>query len=318
MQNYKFKNYARQAGMTLIELSVVLLILVGLAGLLIPYVAGFSDKTHDSTTVSTIAQLNSTVQRHQLSQGLPSNLESLVIAAGTEYTFLPTTAKSIVAPMAGGAEVGGTATAIGLANASLSKAGVTKLLNMNDTTDDATFKATTGVPATLLTNAFAGGTSLTLLQLTGDMTNTTNQSFYGQLASPLGGALPSADHVVKNQLAYAFGGDPSSWDTACTNYIVMGIGSANGLIPAAMQGAPVHFGGSKGTAPATVYSRYVGVFAVPNVAAITATAATSNGSSACMKADEKAKLIGSAAVMDFPAIVGLNGAQQWANSNLNK
>ena len=42
MQHYKVKHIARQAGMTLIELSVVLLILVGLAGLLVPYVGSFT------------------------------------------------------------------------------------------------------------------------------------------------------------------------------------------------------------------------------------------------------------------------------------
>ena len=317
MQNYKFKNYARQAGMTLIELSVVLLILVGLAGLLIPYVAGFGEKTHDSTTVSTIAELNNTVQRYQTTKmGLPSNLESLVVAAGTEYTFLPTTAKTIVAPLAVAAAAGPTDASF--ANASLYKAGITKVLDMNDSTDDATFKATLGAPVALSANPFDGTSGQALLRLTGDVTF-TDQSFYGQLGNSLMvGAAPTASEAVKNQLAYAFGGNPASWDTACTNYIVMGIGTDNGLIPEAMQSAPVHFGGSKGTAPATTYSRFVGVFAVPSAAALGATAATSNGSSSCMKPDAAAKFIGAAAVMDFPAIVGLNGSQQWANSNLNK
>ena len=41
MKHYKVKQYTRQAGMTLIELTVVLLVLIGLAGLLLPYVSGF-------------------------------------------------------------------------------------------------------------------------------------------------------------------------------------------------------------------------------------------------------------------------------------
>ncbi len=316
MKHYKVKNIARQAGMTLIELSVVLLILVGLAGLLVPYVSGFGEKTHDSTTVSTLSELNNTIQRYQTTKmGLPSNLESLVIAAGTEYAKLPTTAKTIVAPLAVAAAAGPTDASF--ANASLYKAGITNVLNMNDSTDDATFKATTGTSVALSANPFDGTTGTALLKLTGDITN-TDQSFYGQLGNSLmAGAAPTASEAVKNQLAYAFGGDPSSWDTACTNYIVMGIGSSNGLIPDAMQSAPVHFGGSKGTAPATTYSRFVGVFAVPNAVALSAPT-TSNGSSPCMKPDAAAKFVGAAAVMDFPAIVGLNGAQQWSNSNLNK
>ena len=38
--NYAYRHY-KQIGMTLIELTVVLLVLVGLAGLLIPYVYEF-------------------------------------------------------------------------------------------------------------------------------------------------------------------------------------------------------------------------------------------------------------------------------------
>ena len=41
MKDYKLKTIKRQAGMTLIELTVVLLVLIGLAGLLIPYVGCF-------------------------------------------------------------------------------------------------------------------------------------------------------------------------------------------------------------------------------------------------------------------------------------
>jgi prepilin-type N-terminal cleavage/methylation domain-containing protein len=44
VKDYKIKTIKRQAGMTLIELTVVLLILVGLAGLLVPYVGSFVQK----------------------------------------------------------------------------------------------------------------------------------------------------------------------------------------------------------------------------------------------------------------------------------
>lgn len=70
---------ARQAGMTLIELTVVLLVLIGLAGLLIPYVSGFVSKTHDSTGTQTVAALNNAIQRHDVEfRGQPENFESLI------------------------------------------------------------------------------------------------------------------------------------------------------------------------------------------------------------------------------------------------
>jgi len=77
------KNYnkiARQAGMTLIELTVVLLVLIGLAGLLIPYVSGFVTKTHDATGSSNIAAVNNAVIRFTVENydKYPSKLDSLV------------------------------------------------------------------------------------------------------------------------------------------------------------------------------------------------------------------------------------------------
>lgn len=302
------RNYARlhhkQAGMTLIELTVVLMILVGLAGLLIPYVSGFMEKTHDSTTVASIADLNSTIQRYQVSKlSLPKDLETLHNGTSV-YTYIQN--PSFLA------EVG--AADQPFANASLSKAGVTTVLTNAVSTTDATFASTSGgTQPTLGTNPFAGsGTGTKLVQLASNIGVQADQTFFGQLA----GTLVDADGV-KNQLMYAFGGTKQNWDTACTNYIVMGIGASTSLIPSVMQGAPVHFGGSAGEAPATVYDRFVAVFAVPNASAGSASPNATN-ISACMKPDAPAKFIGTAGIMDFPALVGLNGAQQWANANMTK
>ena len=68
---------ARQAGMTLIELTVVLLVLIGLAGLMIPYVSGFVGKTHDSTGTNNLARLNGNFARFENEyMRQPDNLES--------------------------------------------------------------------------------------------------------------------------------------------------------------------------------------------------------------------------------------------------
>ena len=317
MKDLKVKNIARQAGMTLIELTVVLMILIGLAGLLVPYVSGFLEKTHDSTTVSTISDLNSTIGRYQAAKlSLPSQLELLndgtvlYSKLGNDGSMLQVVATGA----AGGSE-------LAFANASLFKAGVRAgMINDNSVTNnDATFKSTSGAPVNLDANPFAAATiPLTFLRgAAGD------QTFFGQLATPdLTATTPALTTAAytRNQLAYAFGGTAASWDTACTSYVVMGIGADSTLIPDAMQGAPVHFGGSKGTNPATKYSRYVAVFAVPNAGALAATSATSDAipKITCPKPDAAAKFIGAAGIMDFPALVGLSGAQQWANINLYK
>lgn len=88
---YKAMSYAKmhhkQAGMTLIELTVVLLILIGLAGLLIPYVGSFVQKTHDSTNSSNLANLNNAFIRFVASENrLPHHVDSLTNNAAVTGT----------------------------------------------------------------------------------------------------------------------------------------------------------------------------------------------------------------------------------------
>lgn len=84
MKNYNPKIAFKQRGMTLIELSVVLLILVGLAGLLLPYVGSFSEKTQNSSAADTLAEVNKSINRFEAQyQALPDKFDSLVIAQGT-------------------------------------------------------------------------------------------------------------------------------------------------------------------------------------------------------------------------------------------
>ncbi|MCX8026056.1 MAG: prepilin-type N-terminal cleavage/methylation domain-containing protein, partial [Thermanaerothrix sp.] len=79
----------RQAGMTLIELTVVLLVLLGLAGLLIPYVTGFAEKTHDSTGTNNLAQLNQNIARFETQyMRSPDRLETLVTGGNIIYPKL--------------------------------------------------------------------------------------------------------------------------------------------------------------------------------------------------------------------------------------
>jgi type II secretory pathway pseudopilin PulG len=317
-----YNKMTRQAGMTLIELTVVLLILIGLAGLLIPYVSGFMEKTHDSTSVNTVSELNNTIQRHQVAKmTLPSNLESLYDGTSV-YQKMQNQGYLVSLPTAGSADPGD------LANASLAKAGIKAIFRNNSATTDATFASTTGAPRYLDTNAF-NGTGETLVVLTGN-NNGGDQSFFGQLAAGLqastaartvnGTSYTNANAQLKNQLIYAFGGNEESWDSNCTNYVVMGLGSANGLIPSSMQSAPVIFGSNGDEAPKSVYARYLAVFAVPSDDdSNPSTSCVSDAANATtMNADAAAKFIGAAASMPFPALVGLNGAQQWTNNNLAK
>lgn len=281
-------NLRSQAGMTLIELSVVLLILVGLAGLMLPYVSGFIAKTHNSTTVDTVAELNSTIQRYQSSKwALPNKLETLVDnTAGTTYNKLQSSQAGYSDLL--GVLSGGPLTA---ASTSLNAAGISLAYGNNNLTSDATFNSTLGSALPITSTS-----TTSLAYLAGGTTSDNKLLTYG--------LIKNTGTPVQDQLIYAFGGDASTWDVACTNYVVMGIGSANSMIPAAMQSAPVHFSGTGAQSTALAYNRYVAVFAVPN------------STTYCASAPSVATFVGSAMLMPFPAIVGLNGAQQYANSNI--
>ncbi len=237
MKYYKVKNLTRQAGMTLIELSVVLLILVGLAGLLIPYVSGFVAKTHDATTTSTIAELNNTIQRFQTQrQAFPDRLESLYdVASGTIYNKLMTTAYL------------GTSAANASMVSSLNKAGITTVLNANNLTGAPTFASTTGAAFTV-----ASGTNLVVMK------GNPAAQFWGD--------------TTQLQLIYAFGGQSTDYDTTCHSYVVLGIGDGNEMVGNAMQAAPVHFSENGDNGPTLKYGRYVAVFKVQNTTASPGTA----------------------------------------------
>ena len=79
MKQYNLKNPIRQSGMTLIELTVVLLVLIGLAGMLLPYVGGFATKTHDAA--NSTSEKNSPALFHgsdtQYAR-FPDNMDSLI------------------------------------------------------------------------------------------------------------------------------------------------------------------------------------------------------------------------------------------------
>jgi prepilin-type N-terminal cleavage/methylation domain-containing protein len=293
----KHKNMNSQAGFTLIELTVVLLILVGLAGLLLPYVSGYLAKTHNSTAVKTLADLNNTIQRYQTTKwALPSKLETLVDTGGTAiYNKLQNTAM-LTALTAGAAQ--------GFANGALASAGVTEAYANNNATTDATFQSTTGA-----VTAVSQATPIPLAQLTG--TNATD-TFFNSLPANL-----LTTDQIKNQLIYAFGGDGNSYDTACHNYIVMGIGSSNSMVGSVMQSVPVHFSGTGANSTDKTYNRYLAVFAVPNGTTTPGTTDQVTGKDCTAELGESATFIGTALIFSgFPAIVGLNGSQQFTNSNL--
>jgi type II secretory pathway pseudopilin PulG len=278
--------------MTLIELSVVLLVMVGLAGVAVPYVAGMADKAHDSTTASTINQLNQTIASFRSSHNaLPDNLETLTSTSGgtaSLYGYMISDVNN-----SGSALEAGTINNIGLS--ALRKAGITKVMPMaaqpGETANiiNATFKST------------LGQTAIDLNTLT-DSADTLDVAMVKPL--PWGNSQYGTN-TVAHHLAYALGGDPTKYDTTCYDYIAMGIGDQNEMIGSAMQSAPVLFAPNGDFNPEKKYARFLAIIKVQKDA---------TWGSSCPDSPQPASFEGVVADMDFAALVGSAASQSWATS----
>ena len=225
-----YTNKARQAGMTLIELTVVLLVLIGLAGLLMPYVGGFVTKTHDSTGASNIAEVNGAMLRYQASyQSYPDGLDSLVDADGAVYTKLM--GPDCLAAVDFTADQG----------MALKMAGIDNVMEMDKTTSDATFSATSGV----VTAIESMGTNTTKLAV---LTKTMKCNDGGTMAVSNDNMT---DIIIRTPNVDIY------------DYVVFGVGQDTSMVGKSLTTAPVHFAQSGNMGPTLKYNRFGVVFEVP-------------------------------------------------------
>ncbi len=244
--NYYTKK-ARQAGMTLIELTVVLLVLIGLAGLMIPYVSGFVSNTHNSVNSDSLASVNSAIQRYDVQfMGQPSNYDSLMdtdLTNGVGYSKLM--GGAIVAT--GGAADQSYLKTVTVNGKVLTNAGIKSLMPMNNATADATFKATTGTSAPVV-----AGTSYKLAAL--------NVSSGCSNTAPMGCIASDAE-------LSAILGRPVN--TAANDYLAFGVGQDAGMVGKTIAEAPVHFAQTGAMSAANKYNRILAIYEVPNNTTVT-------------------------------------------------
>jgi len=221
-----YTNKARQAGMTLIELTVVLLVLVGLAGLLIPYVSGFIGKTHDSTGSSNIQAVNNAVQRYAVEHydNFPNKLDSLIdgstvyskmmgeLMTGSSFTpyLVPLTLDANQAK-------------------SFTDIGITTLKQMDATTNNGTFN---NVSAT----DFAVEDTVVVAEL--DVTQFADSA---TLAEVMGKPV----------------------DTDHNHYVVFGMGEDSTIAGSTLSDVPVHFAQNADMGADKAYNHFTLVFEVP-------------------------------------------------------
>lgn len=241
MRNYNPKNAFKQRGLTLIELTVVLLILIGLAGVLLPYVSGFFEKTETSSSAASLTEVNNAVDRFD-----------------TQYLAYPDGFDTLVA----GAE--GTAVIDWLVGVGNTNAVPTDLEVMAmDTNAIKSLKA-------------AEIDSLYPMQNTGTPGDDFNATFNGTLAKAdisdtAGVGLTtkvvrikptSLATLIQANMGMEVDSDDLVAATAENDYVVFGIGQRTQMTGKTIKEAPVYFGGGVDN-PTARYARFLAVFKVP-------------------------------------------------------
>jgi prepilin-type N-terminal cleavage/methylation domain-containing protein len=243
------KSLGRKArrGLTLIELIVVLMILIALAGMLIPMLPSMLSRAHDSTCSNTISETNQNIQTYlQLRGSYPNNLDAL----GDGTALIDYLANGNGWPVAAGGPGNTTNMAGGQivlhklsaaeANA-LTQVGITQIQNMVTT-------YSAGIAGTGFDETF----------------NNYNDVVITGSPSPSANAVAIASGV---KLASLTAGAITQLSLPATGtYVVLGIGPRSSMIGVTMAAAPVHFGTNTALYPEYGYQRFVAVFKIADTA----------------------------------------------------
>ena len=252
-----------RSGLTLIELVVVLVILIAVAGVLLPMLPAFLTKTHDAVTTTNIAEVDKAVTGFlSTNLGYPNLVDSLVDGAGNMYagmlfnplnpnsanTFTPVGTVAVTGN-GGQAIYGPVPLSPGQAQ-SLIQGGITQLMVMSTSqvsppAFNATFPTTTSGQA----GAYPGLPGTTGATVT--ITSAGGQN-----------VLMADNNYVFQKLNIQPTTDTNG--TVC-NYVVFGLGPYCKLVGSRSFGifdAPVAFGEHYFEQPQVAYARYLLVFRV--------------------------------------------------------
>jgi len=240
----------RRAGLTLIELIVVLTILVALAAILIPMLPNMLGRAHDTSSATNVSEITKYVQTYnQLYFQYPNNLDNLV-DAGTGGT-------NLLGTLAGGGNLAGqvqTQTLTAAQVTALNNIGITSVANLTGTAANGTANwSPTFFPYTTLNPRLPANTTLVTTTTPPTMAVLTGTTSVG--GTPTGGTGVAAA-VTKLGLS------PSG------TYVVLGFGLANGAVGQVVQECPVHFPDQSTISPAITYQRYGVIFKVSDPAAL--------------------------------------------------
>lgn len=248
-QSQRALRSTRRAGLTLIELVVVMTILIALAGLLIPMLPGMLTRAHTSTCSTNIGEVAKSIQEYNMLYGAyPNNMDALsdgktLINYLANGAALPASQGGPGTNQGAGQVTGISPTAAELA--ALQAAGISTVQSMvaaypgAGTTFDPTFNYYSDYAnaGTATANALTISTSTVLGGL--DPTANTN-------------ALAIVNHLGLS---------------ATGRYVVLGIGTRCNMVGKTMLAAPVHYGDVPVLNPEYGYERLCGIFKVSDTAA---------------------------------------------------
>jgi hypothetical protein len=284
-------------------------ILVALAGLMVPRVRGFFGAAQDSTSVSSLAEMDKLMEGYYTRFGKePNNMEALINGTAGAST-IDTNCNATNAPLNSvycKLMYPGYFTSIPLTNAhfsSLTMAGITSLYYNNSNTDDATFAST-----------FSASAPISL----------TTGAYVASVAIPSSWPLV-ATGKIEDYLADVFGTTANNFDGQnCYTYVAFGIGNQSQLTGTVMSTTPVHFNADGSSGPNIKYNRFVAIYQVdasqskfdPVDTGLDPTVKTKG----CSSGIESAKYIGSviAGNVTEGRLMGLARTQGQTHRNINK
>jgi len=276
---------SKQFGVTLLEITVILVILIALAGLMIPYYStSVRTTTQDSTSASSLAEMDKLMQVYRtMYLKEPNNMEALINGISGTSTTDPDCTGAVAAadkvyckiicinclsPLTLNTE----------GVMSLNMAGITTLYYNDPDTTDATLqsivnpeKAVSVVAQVSVPATWNGGTGAT----------------------------------IEDYLASVFGTTSNKFDANCYDYIAFGIGNRSSLTGSVMSTAPVYFSDQPGNTGQTLkYNRFIVLYQVDKTnsafSALHSPVPLGGSRKGCPTGIEPARFIGSVVSGDTP------------------
>ncbi len=277
MNALSIKTAVRQAGMTLIELSVVLLILIALASLMIPYVGGFLEKAATSTGAASTAEVYNSLSIYQSQfNAYPANLDLLANKDGV----IDPTLDDNTQPQLGGALMNwdlvdsvkyptkNIIASLQAPGSSIYKVVASPHIGVKYNADGKAVNtvgtATTATEINVTFDpAFSSGADTFLKDVKGFVT--TQDGMFHTIcwnAAPYNAPNPCTLAANESNYGGTIGNILGYKIPAGHAIIVLGIGSLNSAIGKTMAQAPVVFAATPTAQPHLVYSRYLAAFDV--------------------------------------------------------